>query len=176
MCASYEKKIWKKFFFASSPKKEVGSGVGKELYLDPEPLVRDADPDPVVRGVDSDPRQSVTDPQHCLWGKYWLMDWKEENISCVCRYLVQLQVPVFLHKQNGQHPSFSGLFFLPAKLSAIRETWLVCLTPHSPQNIKKDLVSGLRIRIRMDPHWFKLLDPDPQLEKMLDPDPYPDPH
>ncbi len=60
------KKYEKKFFFASSLKKEVGSGVGKELYSDPDPLVRDADPDPVARGVDSDPRQSVTDPQHCL--------------------------------------------------------------------------------------------------------------
>ena len=60
------RKNMKKIFFASSLKKEVGSGVGKELYSDPDPLVRDADPDPVARGVDSDPRQSVTDPQHCL--------------------------------------------------------------------------------------------------------------
>ena len=31
--------------------------------------------------------------------------------------------------------------------------------------------SWIRIRIRMDPHSFYLLDPDPHSEKLLDPDP-----
>jgi hypothetical protein len=52
----------------------VGSGVGQQLYPDPDPLVRGADPDP---------RQNVTEPEHSLWSKtdWWIE--KRKNLSCV---------------------------------------------------------------------------------------------
>ncbi len=53
--ASYKKKIWKKYFFASLKfwRKES----------DPE---LDPDLDALVRGTDPDPHQNVRDPQHCF--------------------------------------------------------------------------------------------------------------
>jgi hypothetical protein len=56
MClrVSYKKKNMK---FCFSYLKSLKNGVGPELYLDLDPLVRGANPDP---------HQNVTDPQHCF--------------------------------------------------------------------------------------------------------------